>query len=338
MNSKTLLILINLGTPDSSKKKDVKNFLSQFLNDPRVIDIPWLLRKFLVNCIIVPFRTKNSSKIYSKIWHSTEGSPLLKHTIELTQKLEHQLKLQNIDVTYAMRYQNPSMTSVLQEIKNKNYQKIIVFPMFPHYASSSTGSALEEFMRIVSKWWVIPELKIISQYFNQPEFINCIVNRTSEFPIHTYDHIVFSYHGLPISQVDKVYPNNDLCANHHCEHTYDNDNAFCYKAACFETSKLLIENLKIDPSKTTTSFQSRLTKKWIEPFSDEVIINLAKNGAKKILVFSPAFTADCLETLYEIEIEYLEIFKHHGGQELHMVKSLNSENDWVKAIETIALK
>lgn len=334
MKQKTAILLLQLGTPDSPKTSDVRKYLTQFLNDPRVIDIPWLARTLLVNGIIVPFRSGNSSKLYKAIWDEKTGSPLLKHTLDLQQKLQTAVG-NDIKVEMAMRYQSPSMESVLARMKKEGYHKITVFPLFPQYASSSTGSALQRFMEIVSKWWVIPELKIISQYFDNEDYINCIVNRGKQHDISMYDHIIFSYHGLPERQVDKVYEDGYLCKDHHCEDELTNTNYYCYKAACYQTTKSVTEKLNIPKDKYTLSFQSRLDNKWLTPFSDKVIEELAKKGMKRILVFSPAFTADCLETIYEIGTEYQEIFHKLGGQKIQLVESLNSGDDWVQTIKKL---
>lgn len=337
MSAKTAILLLQLGTPDSPKKSDVRSYLTQFLNDERVIDISWLARKLLVNGIIVPFRAGNSSKLYKAIWDEKTGSPLLMHTKALAEKLQIAVG-DNYKVEFAMRYKNPSMDSVLERMKQQGYHKIIVFPLYPQYASSSTGSSLQRFMEIVSKWWVIPEIKIISQYYVNPSYIDCIVNRAKKYDLTKYDHILFSYHGLPERQVDKVYTDGYLCKDHHCEDELNDTNAYCYKAGCYSTTKSIVDKLQIPSEKYTVAFQSRLDNKWLTPFSDKVVEELAKKGAKNILVFSPAFTADCLETIYEIGTEYQEIFHTHGGEKVQLVESLNSGDDWVNTIKEIVLQ
>jgi ferrochelatase len=334
MQNKTAVLLINLGTPDSPSVKDVRSYLSQFLNDPRVIDIPWLLRKMLVNLIIVPFRAPKSAKVYQQLW-TANGSPLLYYGKQVRDLLQQTLP-ETHDVYLAMRYKNPSIPDVLEEIRKKNYQRIIVLTMFPQYASASTGSALDEVMRVIRTWWVIPELKIISQYYDHPEYINAFVERGKQYDIQAFDHVLFSYHGLPERQVDKVY-DNDLCANHDCEHEVTEDNKYCYKATCYATTRLLAERLNIPREKYTVCFQSRLDKKWLEPFSDEIVKQCAQQGMKKILVFSPAFTADCLETVIEIGHEYQEIFAEHGGEKVQLVESLNAHPTWIKCLRDLVL-
>lgn len=331
---KTCVLLLQLGTPDSPKVKDVRRYLSEFLNDPRVIDLPWLLRKVLVNGIIVPFRSPKSAKIYKTLWELGKGeSPLLTHTQALIKILESDKDSENITFEFAMRYQNPSMDDVFQKIQKSNYDRLVIFPLFPHYASASSGSAIEKTMKIISKWWVIPEIKIVSQFYNDPFYIESIVSKAKIHNIEEYDHVLFSYHGLPERQVDKVYEDLNICKDHLCDTTIDDNNKFCYKATCYATTRLLVEKLGLSESKYTVCFQSRLDKKWLEPFTDKEIEKLAKNGAKKILVFSPAFVADCLETLVEIGIEYQELFEKHGGEKIQLVESNNTDPIFVEAIK-----
>ncbi len=335
MKAKTAVVLLNLGTPDSPAVGDVRKYLSQFLNDPRVIDIPWLLRKMLVNLIIVPFRAPKSAKIYQELW-TKDGSPLLLHSLDAKKKLQEALG-EDFYVDLAMRYQSPSMESVLADIKKKNFRKIILVPMFPQYASSSTGSALEEAMRIIQQWWVIPELSVVSQYSDHPGYLDAFADRGRQHNPDKYEHVIFSYHGLPTRQVDKVY-NEGLCSDRDCEHEHSDENNFCYKAACYATTRGIAERLNIPEDKYTVSFQSRLNDKWLKPFSDVVVEELAKKGVKKVLVFSPAFTADCLETTIEIGGEYKEIFEANGGEHLQLVESLNSSPIWIDTLKDIVLK
>lgn len=332
----TGILLIQLGTPDSPSTKDVRRYLTEFLNDPRVIDISAIGRKILVNGIIVPFRAPKSAKIYKELWELGNGvSPLMTHTKNVQTKLQNRLG-SKAKVFMAMRYQNPSMDSVLAEMKKENFDQIIVLPLFPQYASASTGSAIQKVMDIVRKWWVIPELKIISQFWDNEGYIDSIVDNAQKFNVSEYDHIVFSYHGLPERQVDKVYENDtDLCADHPCESEVNQENKFCYKATSYATTRLIAAKLNIPEEKYTVAFQSRLDKKWLTPFSDKVVEELAKNGAKKILMFSPAFVADCLETLIEIGSEYQEIFEEHGGEKVQLVPSSNDHERFIDGLEVM---
>ena len=336
MKPKTGVLLIQLGTPDSPSVPDVRKYLSEFLNDPRVIDIPWALRKFLVNIIIVPFRAPKSAKIYQKLW-TKDGSPLLIYSENVQKKLQDELG-DNYEVELAMRYQNPSMDEVLEKMRKKHYARIIIFPLFPQYASASTGSAIDKAMKIISDWWVIPEIKIISQFYDDEGFINSFVERAKQYNINEYDHVLFSYHGLPVRQVDKVYDDGKPCSDHNCETEITEDNKFCYKATCYATTRLLAEKLNITNEKYTVCFQSRLDKKWLEPFADKMVIQKAKEGVKKLLVFSPAFVADCLETTIEIGDEYKLLFEENGGEKLQLVESLNDHPIWIESMKKMILK
>jgi ferrochelatase len=334
MTKKTGVLLINLGTPDSPSLKDVRSYLSQFLNDRRVIDIPWLWRKILVNVIIVPFRAPKSAHIYQKLW-TAEGSPLLLYSIAAQKLLQAELG-DAYAVHLAMRYKNPSIPDVLEQMRKLNYDAIIVLPMFPQYASASTGSALDEVMSVVRGWWVIPEIKFISQYYDHPTFINAVVERSKRFNLSDYDHVLFSYHGLPERQVEKVHEKG-VCEDYNCENEVTAENKYCYKATCYATTRLIVRQLGIPKDKYTVCFQSRLDQKWLKPFSDVVVEECAKQGMKKILVFSPAFTADCLETIIEIGEEYQEIFAARGGEKLQLVESLNDHPLWIQCLKELVV-
>ena len=336
MKPQTGVLLIQLGTPDDATVSAVRRYLSEFLNDPRVIDIPYLLRKFLVNVIIVPFRAPKSTKIYRQMW-TEKGSPLLIYSESVKRKLQEKLG-DDFKVELAMRYQNPGMDSVLAKMKMDNYKKIIIIPLFPQYASASTGSAIDKALKIIKKWWVIPELSIVSQFYDDEGFINAFTEIGKKYNIENYDHVLFSYHGLPERQVDKVYDDGKPCSDHNCENEITEENKYCYKAACYATTRLLSQRLKIPAEKYTVCFQSRLDEKWLKPFTDNVIVELAKKGVKKVLVFSPAFVADCLETIVEIGIEYQNLFVKNGGEKVQLVESLNEHPLWIDTLKNIVIK
>jgi len=343
MKLKTAVLLINLGTPDSPSVSDVRKYLFEFLNDPRVIDIPAIARFILVNLIIVPFRAPKSAKIYEELWVNNslpggiKGSPILYYGNSVREKLQNALG-NEFDVYLAMRYKNPSVDDVLAEMYKKNYEKLLVIPLFPQYASATTGSVIDKVMKIMSKWWVIPEVKFISQFYDNDGYINTVVEQAKKYNLDEYDHVLFSYHGLPVRQVDKVYKDGTLCEEHNCETEINETNKFCYKAACYATTRLIVNKLDIPAEKYTVCFQSRLDKKWLEPFADKVIIEQAKNGAKKLLVFSPAFVADCLETLIEIGVEYQKLFEENGGEKVQLVESLNDHPMWIETLKEIVIK
>jgi ferrochelatase len=286
----------------------------------------------LVNLIIVPTRAFSSSKSYKELW-TERGSPLKYHMEDLTEKVASKLS-QTHDVYYAMRYKNPSITNVLKDIQSKSYDEVVLFPVFPQYSSAANGSFLECAMEEISKWNVIPTVKTVDQFYDNEDFLNAFVENINKFDLEKYEKVIFSYHGLPKSQLDDVYPEGK-CDDRNCEQGVVGDNHHCYKATCFETTKLLVEKLNIDKSKTITSFQSRLDSKWVTPFSDKVIEEYAAEGVKNILVVSPSFTGDCLETIIEIGDEYEELFIEKGGQKLDYVPSLNSNDNWVKCIVNI---
>jgi len=328
--NKPALLLINLGTPNSTSYFDVFRYLREFLMDGRVIDVPYFLRFILVTLIICPIRSFSSGKIYKKLWNLSDGvSPLLKNTEELTNKLNQ--KQNKYTVFYAMRYQKPSIQEALDKIKLSNPSELVILPLFPHYASATSGSVFEEVTKRLSKEWVIPSFKFISQYYDHPSFIDAWVDAAKDFNFAEYDKVIFSYHGLPNSQVDKVYQDNQ-CDGKNCEHEINKENHYCYKATVYETSKLIAEKLSLHRDKYEVTFQSRLTNNWLEPFSDNVLKAMPAQGIKKVLVFSPAFTADCLETVIEIGDEYQELFIEAGGDRLDYVPSLNFSDAWVQAI------
>lgn len=332
---KTGVLLLQLGTPDSPSTSDVRTYLSEFLNDPRVIDLPWLARKLLVNGIIVPFRAPKSAKIYKKLWEHGNGvSPLLTYTQSVQNLLAARLQNESITVEMAMRYKNPSMDLVLDRMHKANYDQIIIIPLFPQYASASSGSAIEKAMNLIRKWWVIPEIKIVNQFYDHPAYIDSIVERAKAFNFDEYDHILFSYHGLPERQVDKVY-DDGLCEDQPCETTLNEENKFCYKATSYATTRLIAEKLGLKESDYTVCFQSRLDKKWLTPFSDVIVEEQGKKGAKKLLAFSPAFVADCLETIIEIGDEYQEIFEEHGGEKVQLVPSSNDHPRFIDCLEDL---
>jgi ferrochelatase len=304
-----------------------------------VIDLPWLARKLLVNGIIVPFRAPKSAKIYKELWDLGEGqSPLLVHTQKVQEKLKVRLKSSNVDVYMAMRYQNPSMADVMEEMRALHYDHVIVLPLFPQYASASSGSAIERAMKIMSTWWTTPEISIVNQFWDNSGYIDSIVERSKAFNLKDYDHILFSYHGLPEKHVDKVYEGDNLCSEAPCETEINDKNSLCYKATSYATTRLIADKLGLKEEDYTVCFQSRLDKKWLTPFSDKVVEEQGRRGAKKLLAFSPAFVADCLETVIEIGHEYQDIFEDHGGEKIQLVPSSNDHERFIDGLEEIIRK
>ena len=303
---KTGVILVNVGSPESVSVKDVRNFLSKFLGDKRVIDMPWLLRKMLVNGIIVPFRAPKSAKLYQKLW-TDEGSPLIVNGNKAAKKLQAKLG-DTYKVFSAMRYGNPSLQNALDTCIENSYKKIIVLPLFPQYASSTTGSVFEYCSQYLQKIKKHPSVSLVSQFYSNPLFINAFVHNIKQHNLSEYDHILFSYHGLPLNQVHDSH-NGETCDKYNCTTEINTDNHLCYQATCYATTRLIAEKLQLPDNRYTVCFQSRFAKKWLSPFADAVIREKAKSGAKRLLVVSPAFVADCLETIVEIGTDYQEIFE-----------------------------
>ena len=331
MKTKKGLLLINLGTPDDPGYLSVFKYLRQFLMDPKVITVPYILRFILVSLIIVPFRAFSSGKIYKKIW-TENGSPLIVNTSALADKVNK--KVPHIEVEFAMRYQSPSIEEKLKKLISQNLDEIIILPLFPQYSTATTGSVFDEVSRVLKKQSVTPSIKFINQFYEHESFIDSWEDKLKSFNVDEYDHILFSYHGLPTKAVDDIY-DDSLCADNNCENEITNENKFCYKATCYETTRLIASRFNLSRDKYTVSFQSRLTKNWLEPFTDEILEEFPTKGIKNILVLSPAFTADNLETLYEIDDEYKELFIENGGNSLTMVPSLNDSSKWADSIVKI---
>lgn len=331
--TRKVLIIVNTGTPDSPAVSDVRRYLSEFLNDRHVIDLPWLIRKFLVNVIIVPFRAQKSSRKYSKLW-TEEGSPLLINLEKLENKLREKLKGE-CEVIGAMRYGNPSLKKVLEDLSKDSGCSVIVFPLYPHFASSTTGSVNDLTVSVLGGLETIHELKIVKQYYNHPLYLESVIRQVRKFAISEYDHILFSYHGLPMRQIQKIHPEKD-CSSCNCSTELPAGCDFCYRATCYDTTRLLAGRLQLPHDKYSTSFQSRLSRNWLSPFTDSMLKDLAGKGYWKILVVAPSFTADCLETITEIGEDYKSLFRSYGGEQLDLVPGLNDDEGWAEAIIEIA--
>lgn len=330
---KTGILIVNLGTPDDPSRGAVYRYLKEFLLDPRVIDINAVSRNFLVRGIIAPFRSKPSSQAYQKLW-TDKGSPLKYYGEQLVEKVRHLLG-DSFRVELAMRYQSPSIEGALERLIAEKVGKIVIFPLFPQYASASTGSVHEEIMRIFSKKQIIPDIRLINSYCTWEPMIRLFAeNARRKYDLSTYDHILFSYHGLPERQLRKADAFNHCLQKADCCQTLTATNQFCYSAQCYATTRALATELNLRTDQYTVCFQSRLGRDpWRQPYTIRVLEDLAKNkGIKRILVFCPAFTADCLETTIEIKEEYRESFIHWGGTQLDLVDSLNDQTEWAEVL------
>jgi len=328
------VLLVNLGTPDSPQTADVRKYLAEFLMDPRVIDVNPVLRTFLVKGLIVPFRSPKSAKLYQKIWDSETGSPLLHYS-----KLQHTALQQRLgdgyQVELAMRYQSPSIESALNRLKEALVTEIKVIALFPQYASASTGSVYDKVMELVRQWQTIPDISFINSFHDNELMIETFADNGRKHKPETYDHILFSFHGLPQRQLKKCDHTHSYCLQvDDCCDTLNDTNKFCYSAQSHDTARLIAEKLNLPKEKYTICFQSRLgNDPWVQPYTTEVVAKLANEGKKRLLVFCPAFVADCLETVYEVTEEYGAEFKALGGEHVQLVESLNDSPLWIDALE-----
>lgn len=325
----TAILLLNVGTPDEPITKAVRPYLSQFLNDPRVIDLPWLARKILVNLIIVPFRAPKSAKLYQQVW-TPNGSPLIFHGENLRRKLQEKLGVE-YQVFLAMRYGNPSIAKAIAEIKTQGFKQVIAVPLFPQFAMSTTETSVEEVKRQLKKQKCEAGLKVVDEFYAKPKFLDAFAAQIGKYKPEEYSHVVFSYHGLPNRHVEKIHPQHKA-AECVCSEHFPTHGEKCYKAQCYETSRLLAARLNLRKEQYTVAFQSRLSNNWLQPFTDETLESLQQSGAKKVLLAAPSFVADCLETIVELGIEYRENFEKEPSNQLQMVESLNSNHDWVEAL------
>ncbi|MFK7872449.1 MAG: ferrochelatase [Oligoflexales bacterium] len=338
MHKRKSLLLLNLGTPDSTSTADVRRYLKEFLSDPRVLDIPKLLRWFLLHCIILPFRPKKSAEAYSQIW-TDEGSPLLVYTKKLAEKIQPHMK--DTRVYYAMRYQNPSIKSTLQNIQKDGCDSLTILPLFPQYSSAANGSAIEKVFQELSTQWNIPDIKVRHDFYEHPGFIKAFAEiGRSHLNSFKPDKIMFSFHGLPERHCRKSdeSPNKDYCfSNTNCCDTITKSNRRCYRAQCYATARALAKELNLTEKDWEVSFQSRLGRTpWIQPYTDNRLSDLPKENVKKLAVYCPSFVADCLETLEEIEIRAKADFISHGGTDLILIPSLNINDTWIQAVKEIA--
>jgi protoporphyrin/coproporphyrin ferrochelatase len=330
------VLLVNLGTPDSTATGDVRKYLREFLMDGRVIDFPLIPRWMLVNLIIAPFRAPKSAKEYRKLW-TDRGSPLLFHTEDLRDKLVQKLDMEKYQVEIAMRYQSPSIEEGLKKLNKSNVKKIIVLPLFPQYASATNGSVVEKVMEIARDWQIIPSISFINNFVDHPLFLEAWAELGQEMMEKDgYDIYLFSYHGLPERQIKKGSVDGYCQLSDKCCGNYTKKNQFCYRGQCFHTTRLISGKLGLPEDKVVTCFQSRLGKDpWIKPYTEDMIKELAEKGVKKVLVFSPAFVADCLETTIEVGEEYKEEFEELGGEKWDLVPSLNSSDKWIDCVKDL---
>ncbi len=333
--AKKVYLLANLGSPDSTKVKDVRKYLSVFLMDERVIDVPYILRFILVRCIIAPLRSFSSAKAYKTIWRK-KGSPLIIISKKLNRLIQEK---SNISSYLCMRYGNPSIKTAMDEIEKENpdVEEIVLAPLYPHYAMSSYETAVEhikEELRARSKEQM---LKIVPPFYNNEHYIEVLSESIKPHIQKPYDLIMFSYHGIPERHVKKTDPTNEHCLK--CENCCDVKSTahdFCYRHQVKRTTELVTEKLNLPKDKVMFSFQSRLGRDpWLQPYTAKTLEELPEQGIKNLVICCPAFVSDCLETLEEIHVEGKEIFLEAGGESFTTVPCLNTRPDWVDALNKI---
>lgn len=326
------VLLVNLGSPDSTSVKDVRKYLDQFLMDKRVIDVPYLLRAFIVKGIILNTRPKRSAEAYKKIWWD-EGSPLIVLTKRLQNKIQQQVSL---PIEIAMRYGNPSIKSGIEALHQKGVTEILMIPLYPQFAMATTEtiSVLAEEIRRKE----YPHIRIteVPAFYDKEDYIEVLAQSIKEE--YMGDYLLFSYHGVPerhIRKTDKTGKHKDTIFQNdvYCCKPNTSEAEFCYRTHCYETTRLVAQKLGLKEGTFGTSFQSRLGKDpWLQPYTDATIENLAQQGVKNLAVVTPAFVSDCLETLEEIGMEGKEEFLHAGGTSFKLIPCLNDRDDWSKVM------
>jgi len=329
------ILLVNLGSPDSPSVPDVRRYLNEFLMDGRVIDVAWPLRRFIVGMILIN-RPKESAHAYEKIW-TKDGSPLVVTSKHVQAALQARL---SVPVELAMRYQNPSIESAVKKLKERGATEVLLIPLFPHYAASSYESAVVRVRELAAKF--APQMRVTVQppYYNDPDYIAALVASAADFLKGDYDHLLFSYHGIPERHLRKADPTGSHCLQQeNCCVVASPAHATCYRAQCFATTAAFVKLAGVPPEKYSVSFQSRLGKDpWLKPYTDYELLRLAQEGKKRMLVICPAFVSDCLETIEEIGMRGCQDFMGASGKEFTRIPCMNEHPLWISALEKMAAR
>ena len=329
------ILLVNTGSPEAPEIVETRAYLRQFLSDPRVIDIaPWK-RWLLLNLVILPFRPRRSARAYRRIWMEG-GSPLLVNSRAFREALAPHLPEAEIEI--AMACGNPSLFASMNSLIEKGAERIVAVPMFPQYASATCGSVLEAVYGTAGKMKNVPAITVLPPFYNDAGFLDAWAETARpQLDAFEPDHILFSFHGLPERQIRDCDPTDSHClASDDCCERYTEANPHCYRAHCLQTVGGIVERLGLAEDTYTVVFQSRLGRgRWLAPATDKMLVIKAKEGVKRLAVMSPAFVADCLETLEELGMRGKESFQNSGGEELLLVSSLNAHPSWVKAFATL---
>ena len=325
------VLLVNLGSPDSPSVADVRRYLREFLMDGRVLDVNWLLRFCIVHFTILPSRPRQSAEAYHKIW-TPAGSPLVVTSRNVQAKLQRRVP---VPVELAMRYQHPSIPQAVRNLGQQGVDEVLLIPLFPHYAMSSFETAVERVKEVAAALAPPMRVQVQPPCFDQPDYIVALAASTREFLQGGYDHLLFSFHGLPERHMRKADPTGCHClAAENCCETPSPAHATCYRAQCFKTVAAFVQQAGVPKDKYSISFQSRLGRDpWLKPYTDCELPRLAERGVKKLLVICPAFVSDCLETLEEIGLRGRDAFLAAGGKDFALIPCLNEHPLWLTALE-----
>jgi ferrochelatase len=332
---KTGVLLINTGSPDSTSVPDVRRYLRQFLSDPRVIDIAPLKRWLLLNLVILRRRPKESAHAYSKIW-TDRGSPLIGHSQDLCDGLRAHFP--GVEIEIAMAYGKPSVPDQMNALIARGVTQIVAAPMFPQYASATVGSVLELTYKTAAEMPNVPAVAALPPFYDAPAYLDAwAAVARPQLDAFQPDHVLMSFHGLPVRQIYKCDPTGAHCLKKDdCCETYLDGNPMCYRAHCVATAKGIAQRLALSDGDYTLAFQSKLGRDpWLTPATDVTVEQKARDGVKRLAILSPAFVADCIETIEELGIQARESFEENGGEAFRLVSSLNSEPAWVTGFAEI---
>ena len=334
------LLLVNLGTPDAPTTPAVRRYLREFLSDPRVLDLPGPLRWLVLNLAILPFRPRRSARAYAKIW-TDRGSPLLLNGLALAEKVQARLGAA-APVKLAMRYGRPTIAEAVESFHRDGVRRIVVFPLYPQHASAATGSSIERVFASASRLWNVPSIAVVPPFYDDARYLGAFAAAAAPCLREVDPEVVFfSFHGLPERQIRKSDRSGAYCLKSAdcCERMAERNPGGlgdCYRAQCFTTAARLAERLGVPAERRVVCFQSRLTRRWIRPFTDVEVRAAARRGVKRAVIVVPSFVADCLETLEEIGIRAAADWRAHGGETLRLAPSLNDRDDWADAVVAIA--
>lgn len=326
--TKRAVLLVNLGSPDSTSVPDVRRYLNEFLSDDRVLDAPKPIQQFVLKCFILPRRPKQSAHAYSQVWRP-EGSPLMVISRQVRSLLADRVK---VPVYLAMRYGSPSLPDVLQTIADDGVNELFLVPLYPHYAMSSYETVVARVHEVIATQHLPLRVTTQPPFFDHPEYIEALYQNTRTHLEEGFDHLLFSYHGIPVRHLRKADSSRFHCTRvPDCCTTCSPAHATCYKAQCLRTTAALAERAGLSPDRYSVSFQSRLAgEPWLQPYTDHELIRLGQEGCGRLLVLTPAFVSDCLETLEEIALAGRDSFLESGGKAFTHVPCLNDHPDWIR--------